>query len=216
MRLKFLLTIFASCSFITANAADRRVLFNDTFSETLKPGWEWVREDKDAWRVKDGSLQIQIQPGNMWGPENSARNVLVRDLPESAQTNCTITVTVKNRPTEQYEQVDLVWYYNDSNMVKIGQEQVDGKLTVVMGREEGDRTRTIAIVPIAAEKVQLKFQVAGEMIQGYFRESDSGEWRKAGECTKPGKAGAKVSIQCYQGPRQVQRWANIDDFEISQ
>ena len=131
-----------------------------------------------------------------------------------SQTNCIITVTVRNRPTEQYEQVDLVWYYGDSHMVKIGQEQVDEKLTIVMGREEGDKTRTIAIIPIEAEEVQLKFEITGEIIHGFFRESSSGDWRKAGECTKPGSANPKISIQCYQGPRDAERWARIDDFKI--
>ena len=83
----------------------------------------------------------------MWGPPNDARNVLVRPVPEPGKDRIEISVKVENEPTEQYEQVDLVWYYDDSNMVKIGLEQVDKELCVVMGREEKDRTRTIAVIP---------------------------------------------------------------------
>jgi hypothetical protein len=101
-----------------------------------------VREDPKAWRVTGQGLEIRIQPGNMWGPANNAKNVLVRAVPDPAKEPVEVAVTVSNRPTEQYEQVDLVWYYDDSHMVKIGQEQVDRVLCLVMGREEKDRTRT--------------------------------------------------------------------------
>jgi len=51
----------------------------------------------------------------------------------------------------QWEQVDLVLYYDDSNMVKVGLELVDGQLSIVMGREEKDATRTISITPVASD-----------------------------------------------------------------
>lgn len=38
-------------------------------------------------------------------------------------------------------------------MAKLGQEMVDGKVSIVMGREEGDKTRTIVIIPLAASAV---------------------------------------------------------------
>src|SRR4051812_26285496 len=110
-------------------------LFSDDFKGALKPGWSWVREDKAAWRTTDEGLEIRIQRGNMWGPENTGKNILVRNLPAGDGT-LEASVEVEHTPTEQYEQVDLVAYYNDSHMVKIGEELVDGKLSIVMGREE--------------------------------------------------------------------------------
>src|SRR5439155_3504663 len=102
-------------------------------------------------------------------PVNNAKNVLVRPAPDAAKQNVEVSVTVTNRPTEQYEQVDLVWYYDDSNMVKLGQELVDGKLSIVMGREEKDRTRTIAIIPLDSYSVRLRFRVKGKTVRGQFR-----------------------------------------------
>ena len=126
------------------------VLFEDNFNGALGAGWSWVREHREAWRVSARGLEVRVEPGNMWGRANDARNVLIRPAPDLAAGTFAISVTVENRPTAQYEQVDLVWYYDDSHMVKIGQEQVDGKLSIVMGREEKDRTRTLAIIPIEA------------------------------------------------------------------
>lgn len=153
----------------------------------------------------------------MWGPANDAKNVLTRAVPDPQKTPLEIITTVENRPTEQYEQVDLVWYYADSHMVKIGQELVDGQLSIVMGREEADRARTISITPINAHTVDLRFLVSTNRIAGFFRAHNATTWQKAGECSLPVLAGAqqRISIQCYQGPAKTERWARITQLRIN-
>ena len=125
-------------------------------------------------------------------------------------------MVVENHPTEQYEQVDLVWYYADSHMVKIGQERVDGQLSIVMGREADDRTRTIAIVPVVDHQVALRLRVEGDQIQGAFRTLDSEPWTTVGQCDLPrkGDTPAQVSLQAYQGPKDAAHWARIQDLQI--
>ena len=127
-----------------------------------------------------------------------------------------ITVTVENRPTAQYEQVDLAWYYNDGHMVKLGQELVDGKLCIVMGREERDQTRTVKIVPLDAFKVQLRYLVKGNSIRGQFRPADSGQWQEVGECDLPAPEHGKpkISLQFYQGPADAEHWARVSEFRV--
>lgn len=125
-----------------------------------------------------------------------------------------VSVTVSNKPTEQYEQVDLVWYYDDSHMVKIGQELVDGKLSIVMGREEKDRTRTIAIIPIDALQVDLRLVATNKVVRGAFRPAGSRDWREAGSCDLPIRGEPHVAIQCYQGPANAEHWARISDFQL--
>ena len=123
---------------------------------------------------------------------------------------------VEHRPTEQYEQVDLVWYYDDSHMVKVGEELVDEKLSIVMGREEKDRTRTIAIIPLRSFSVGLRLRVSDNHIRGQFRPEGADQWRDAGECDLPVHGTPKISLQCYQGPAKAEHWARITDFRISQ
>ncbi|MBI2950119.1 MAG: hypothetical protein HYY23_20995 [Verrucomicrobia bacterium] len=190
------------------------VLFKDDFAGKLGEGWSWVREHREAWRVSPRGLEVRMEPGNMWGPANNAKNVLVRAAPDTAKGEIEVSVYVENHPTEQYEQVDLVWYYDDSHMVKIGLELVDGRLSIVMGREEADRTRTIAIVPHSSPSVRLRLLVSGSRIRGEFRTTDSETWRTAGECDLPVRGLGKISLQCYQGPAKIERWARITEFRI--
>lgn len=217
-----LISVSAVSVFVLTSAAAAQDLFVDSFRGELREGWTWKREDPSGWRVTDRGLEIRVETGNMWGGANNARNVLVRPIPDAAGDPVEITVSVENRPTEQYEQVDLVWYYDDSHMVKIGQERVDGQLCIVMGREEKDRTRTIRIIPIEAMQVDLRFLTVDGTIQGFYRVSPTSEarsgsdenWIKAGECDLPVNGMPKVSLQVYQGPKDQERWARINDMVI--
>jgi regulation of enolase protein 1 (concanavalin A-like superfamily) len=201
---------------IVASSSKAGVLFQEPFEKTLKPGWFWIREDPAAWRLRDAALEIRVQPGNMWGPENNAKNVLVRPLPRIDKGDLIISVTVENKPSHQYEQVDLVCYFDDSHMVKIGQELVDGKLSIVMGREEKDRTRTLAIIPIDKTRVDLRFSIRGSQATGQYRPGATGDWMTAGKCDLPVNGELKIAIQCYQGPPDREHWSKIQNFRIEQ
>jgi len=197
----------------SASSADE-VFFQDDFHGKLGEGWSWVREHPAGWRVTDHGLEVRLEPGNLWGPANDARNVLIHPVPDPATGEISISANVENRPTEQYEQVDLVWYYDDSHMVKLGEELVDGKLSIVMGREENDRTRTIAIIPLDSFSVGLRLQVRDNHIRGQFRPSATEQWRQAGECDLPVHGTAKASLQCYQGSARLEHWARLTEFRI--
>lgn len=199
---------------LIAKAIAGEIVFQDHFTTKLQPGWFWVRENPGKWRSSKRGLEVWIEPGNMWGPANDARNVLVRNAPDPAQGPVEVSVILSNHPTNQYEQVDLVWYYNESYMVKIGQEMVDGKMSIVMGREENDRTRTIAIIPIELFTVELRLSVNGNRIHGQFRAPGGNSWQEAGECDLPIHGEPKISLQCYQGTAAVEHWALLKDFTV--
>jgi regulation of enolase protein 1 (concanavalin A-like superfamily) len=192
---------------------DAQVLFQDQFRSKLADGWSWLREDAKHWRIGDGGLEVHVQPGNMWGPANDAKNVLLRPAPDPERQSLEITIALSNRPTSQYEQVDLVWYYDDGHMVKIGQELVDGKLSVVMGREENDKTKTISITPLDSTSVELRLLVKGKRIRGQFK-TPKADWREVGECDLPIKGQPQVSLQFYQGPADVEHWARVTSLTI--
>jgi len=195
-------------------AAGGTEIFRDDFNGMLAEGWSWVRENPAAWRVTEDGLEIRVEPGNLWGKANNARNVLVRSLPEGDDGALSIALTVTNAPTNQYEQVNLVWYYDDRHMVKIGLERVDGVNSLVMGREEADKTTTLAIIPVTSATLDLRITARGTRLQGEFREAPEQDWRPAGACVLPAKGPAKASIQAYQGPPDAERWAKITGFRI--
>jgi regulation of enolase protein 1 (concanavalin A-like superfamily) len=214
--MRLLPAALASAVLAVAPVLGQTVLFEDDFNGRLGPGWSWVREHREAWRVSARGLEVRVEPGNMWGRANDARNVLLRPAPDLSAGPVDISVTVENRPSAQYEQVDLVWYYDDSHMVKIGQELVDGQLSIVMGREENDRTRTIRIVPTKAFVVELRFLVKDTSIRGQFRPVGSGQWQEVGQTDMPAPVGGtpQISLQFYQGPADAEHWARVSQFRV--
>lgn len=207
-----LLALTASIGY--GGGADEGVLFHDTFTGKLAEGWTWRREAPGDWRIGDRGLEVHVLPGNMWGPANDARNLLMRRPPDNPQRRpIDVTASVWNHPTHQYEQVDLTWYFDDANMVKVGQELVDGKLSVVMGREEGDHTRTISITPLESDAVQLRYRVKGNQITGFFKTAKS-DWREVGHCDVPAKGEPFICLQFYQGAEGGDHWARVSELTV--
>ncbi|MCX6925013.1 MAG: hypothetical protein NT154_17645 [Verrucomicrobia bacterium] len=214
-RMKALVMVLAIAS-LSSPVHAQAVLFQDDFKGKLGEGWSWVREYREAWRVTEHRLEVRIEPGNMWGAQNDARNLLVRPAPDATKGEIEVSVNVENQPSNQYEQVDLVWFYDDLNMVKLGQELVNGKLSVVMGREENDKTRTVAIIPLASTTVRLRLFAKGNQIRGQFRTPDAADWRDVGQGTMPAPTNAapKISLQFYQGSEKAEHWARVSKFRI--
>ncbi len=193
------------------------LLFSDNFAGKPGAGWSWVREDRAAWRIADGALEMRILPGNLWGRANDVKNVLVRAAPDTTAGPVEVSVSVTNRPTHQYEQADMAWYFDDSNMVKLGLELVDGKVCIVMGREQADATRTLAKIPILVTSVRLRLIVDGQRIRGQYRPAGSETWLDAAEGELPAApAGghARISLHCYQGARDAEHWARFSEFRV--
>jgi hypothetical protein len=192
------------------------VVFRDDFNGKLADGWFWEREERANWRVGPAGLEVCVQPGNMWGGANNARNVLYRPLPDPAAGPVEISVTLSNVPSAQWEQANLVWFYDDSNMVKLNMELVTGRFTIVMGREENDRARTVAIVPLDDYAVDLRLQAVGSRVRGQFRTRHWQQWRDVGECDLPVKGPPKASLHFYNGPPAAVHWVSVRNFAIRQ
>jgi hypothetical protein len=85
-----------------------------------------------------------------------------------------------------------------------------------MGREENDKTRTVAIIPVAATSLELRLFVGNDQIRGQFRATEAQDWREVGACSPPTSANqkAKISLQFYQGPENAEHWARVTRFQI--
>jgi len=188
----------------------------DRFQGSMRKDWRWLRENKEGWKLTASGLQVLIEPGNMWGKANDAKNVLLHPVPEEWRESVEISVQMEQHPKKRWEQTDLVWYYSDSTMVKIGLEVEYGRTNVVMGREIDDRTQTIAIVPYPAETVQLRLVIDGRETTGFYRTRGSKEWTEVGRTSLPAESSKppQVSLQFYQGEANADRWAVVSDFTM--
>lgn len=210
----FMAVLFVASPILAGSSGD----FTETFTKGPASPWKWIRENKSAWRTGPQGLEVKIEPGNMWGPANDAKNILLRPAPvgDAVALNLEITATIQNQPTGQYEQTDLVWYFDDSHMVKIGQEMVDGQLSIVMGREEKDHCTTIGIYPLETGKVKLRLLVKDLKISGFYQPDGETGWQKAGSCTPPTPTGGTghIALMFYQGTTGAPHWSRVSELKL--
>jgi len=177
------------------------VIFEEQFQGALAGGWKWLRENPQAWRMRQGALEICVEPGLA----HNVKNALVRQAPDRSRGKYAIDVTVTNttEPTQQYEQAGITWYNNGKPVFKLVKELVDGQLMIIPGRK-----------PVSSKTVQLRLIVTERNFIAQFRPDAGGEFQTAAAGTLPAPGDDQVSIQCYNGPANAEHWIRFDDFRI--
>jgi hypothetical protein len=201
MKRRFMMAATLSMLCGTLSAAEPEVIFEDTFSGQLDAGWTWLRENPDAWRLRDNALEIRVEPG----VANTVKNALVRTAPDRSKGTYAIEVTVSNNtpPTRQYEQMGITWYNGGKPVFKLVKELIDGDLWIIPGRK-----------PMPANSVQLRLIVTADRWVAQYRPDGKGEFQTAGAGKLPPPDEDQVSIQCYNGPPDAEHWMRFDDFRI--
>lgn len=197
----FALILMVGVWFVNSAEIPEEVIFEETFDSKLKDGWRWIREESEDWRIKDGALEICVRPGD----SQSVKNALVRPAPDRTQGKYAIEVTITNlHPLKnQFEQAGITWYCGGKPVFKLVKELVDGKLMIIPGRK-----------PMTNDTVQLRLIVDKEGYIAQFRPDGAGDYITAAKGNLPPPDNDEVSIQCYHGTYDEDRWVRFDDFRI--
>lgn len=182
-------------------AAEFVPVFEEPFEKELKPGWSWLRESPEKWKIADGGLEILMEPEHA----DNAKNVLWRKAPDRADGvwAVEVTITSKSEPTNQYEQTGIYWMQNGKLVFKFVKERIDGKVYVFPGKK-----------PMDAKTVQLRLVVDGDKVVAQYRPDAQGEFLTAFEGPLPKPDGDQVGVQCWHGPTDTEHWIRFDDFKV--
>jgi hypothetical protein len=183
------------------DSSNEKIIFEDNFAAALGEGWSWLRENPDGWRIRDGGLEICVEPG----VAETVRNALVREAPDRSEGTLAIEVTVTNHtlPTQQYEQAGITWYNAGQPVFKEVKELIDGQLYIIPGKQ-----------PMPTRSVRLRLLVTADSWEAQYCPQGETEFRTAASGELPPPANDQVSIQCYNGPSDEQHWIRFDTFRI--
>ncbi len=184
-------------------AAEPRAVFEDGFQAKLGKGWTWLREHREAWRIKDDALEIRVEPG----VAPTVKNALLRKAPDRRRGKFVVEVTVTNTvpPIRQYEQAGITWYHGGKPVFKLVKELINGETWIIPGKK-----------PMPAKTVQLRLIVTAGSWTAQYRADGKGKFLTAAEGKLPAPGDDQVSIQCYNGPPDAEHWIRFDDFRIVQ
>jgi alpha-L-arabinofuranosidase/regulation of enolase protein 1 (concanavalin A-like superfamily) len=150
-----------------ASAADEPVTWTDTFDgSTLDDRWEVVNPLPSALAVSGGALRITGQPGDTWQTNNSARNVVMVDVPAG---DFTATAEVSAAVAKVYQGAGLIAWHDMDNYVRSGLTFV-GALSPSGIAVETDREAAGSFTAVsfadrpASAAEQLRLQRAGDTI----------------------------------------------------
>lgn len=144
-----------------ASAADEPVTWTDTFDgSTLDSRWEVVNPLASALSVSDGALRITGQPGDTWQTNNTARNVVMLDVPAG---DFTATADVSAAVAKVYQGAGLIAWSDMDNYVRTGLTYV-GSLSASGIAVETDRESAGSFTAVsfadrpasAAEKLRIQ------------------------------------------------------------
>ena len=195
--------VYSNPQAATYQGAPSSLRFHETFNASLGHEWSWLRENPGAWRLRDGALEIRVEPGDA----HTVRNALLLPAPDRSQGGYEIDVTIQNLkvPTEQFEQAGITWYGNGQPVFKLVKELVDGELMIIPGRK-----------PMTNEIVQLRLTVDAKSYLAEFRPNAQGPFITAARGELPVAPDEQISLQCYHGPPEGEHWIRFDDFRIRQ
>jgi len=167
----------------------------------LDEGWTWLRENPECWRIRDGGLEIRVEPG----VANTVNNALLRPAPNRNEGTFAIEVTITNHthPTQQYEQAGITWYHDGKPVFKEVKELIDDALYIIPGRQ-----------PMSAKSVRLRLLVTADSWEAQYCPEGETEFQTAATGELPPPGDDQVSIQCYNGPPDEEHWIRFENFCI--
>lgn len=196
---------------VVASFAQDKVLFEEKFAKKLSDGWTWVREDKSAWKVTDGSLEIRSLPGGLKGRENTAKNLLLRKPPAAGteEEPFAIEATVKNAPAQAGEQAGVILHQDDDTYISLVREHKDGKTFVRMIREVAGEEQVWAERELEGEAHGLRLLHLGNKVQGEVLMGKPPMWMPAYYGEPPFKGPVKAGLVAFGAPANADRWAKF-------
>jgi len=203
-------------------AAEADVIRETLDSAPQSPPWGWVREQRDAWRVQDGKLQIRALHGTLWKAQpNDAKNLLVRPWPAEAGEDAVVAITVRFSPERGGEQAGVMFYLGDDDYIKIVRESLENKHWIVMAREERGAAQPMEKVEETADEVTLYLVRHREQIEGSYTVAGKDKLKTVGRGALPRATGAgdelKLCLFAHGGPPKGDeaRWATFSDLKVS-
>lgn len=167
-----------------AAAADGPVTWTDGFDgSSLDDRWEVVNPDPSSLAVSGGALRITGQAGDTWQTNNSARNVVMVDVPAG---DFTATADVSAAVAKVYQGAGLMAWQDMDNYVRAGLTYVGSlspsAVAVETDREQAGTFSAVAFADRPASSAErLRLQRVGDTVTtSYF---DGSAWVTAATTT---------------------------------
>lgn len=206
---------------VQAGSADE-VLFEDTFDSGLSPKWNVVGLKEDAYRVKDGGLEMRVHPGI--ANEETPMLMVLLPFETSESVTASVDLTLLDRFTEPTEAAGLFLTDEDSREFGAEKMNLNGHLVFspgeveFIGKEgtEGDPQQyALKFWPANNELGALRIIVSGNY--GHFQAGPSKDGKYHNffhSALRPNEPKRGFALSASGGPTDKEHWVRFDNFRV--
>jgi hypothetical protein len=207
---------------LPASGVGEDVLFEDDFNDGLSAKWEVVGLKKRDYRIRDGALELRVQPG----PLAKDTPMLKVDVPHAAEDTVIVSVkvTVLDDFTRDHEFAGVYLIDEDGREFGAKQERIDGKLVFAPGHyefkglpgEEGDPARyDVKYTPATTEAGPLRIIVRNGY--AHFQVGPSADDKYLNffhSAIRRDTEGRGFALIAVGAPKGASHWVRFDDFRV--
>jgi hypothetical protein len=199
------------------------VLFEDDFDDGLSSMWQVGGLAKEDYRIRDGGLELRVQPGKL--TRNTPMLKVVLPFNSSHTVVASVDVRVLDRFTEPAEFGAL--YLTDGDGVEFGSQKrrLNGHLVYSPGNvqftgapgQEGDSSKyALKFRPVDDDAGPLRIIVRGHYAHFQVGPSSSGKYLNFFHSAIQKNASERgFSLVAAGGPDDAIHWVRFDNFRVS-
>ena len=215
-------TVVVACLLWSPLCLAENLLFEDDFNDGLSSKWQTVGLKKQDYRIRDGGLELRVQPGKLT-PDTPMLKVTL-PFTSSDTVVASVDVTILDRFTEPAEFAGL--FLTAERGVEFGgkKRRLDGHLVFSPGNvefigkpgEEGDPTKyTLKFWPANKDAGPLRIIVRDNY--AYFQVGPSKEGKYLNffhSAIRKNEKQRGFSLVAAGGPDDAAHWVRFDNFRV--
>lgn len=204
---------------VKGTAKDRKaVVIYGGEVKALNADFEIKREDKAKYKLTDNSIEVTMQPGDLYTNTNTntVKNLFLYNPKNVEKNNLRAVVKVEGLPIKENNQWDtasFILYHDDDNYVTVGKKSHYNGIATVEEKNaaaqeyhgnEADNNVTSAYLGITKknDKITLSYQ------------KENGEWQTAKEFTNASFGNDyKIGMACWESNARAKK-VTFSDFHV--
>lgn len=199
------------------------VLFEDHFDKELSSTWQAVGLKKEDYRIRDGGIELRVQPGK-WTRETPMLKVLL-PFATSSTVVASVDVTIVDEFTQDGEFAGLLLIADGDVVFTVKKSLTDGKLLLSPGKyefvgkpgEEGTGSKyTVRYWPALKEAGPLRIIVRQNYASFQVGPSSEGKFLNLFfSAVSKSKRDCGFGLVAAGAPADAVHWVRFDNFRVT-
>ncbi|QDU38523.1 hypothetical protein Mal4_28520 [Maioricimonas rarisocia] len=211
-----------ACLFLAADAHAEEVLFEDTFDDGLSPKWQLEGLDDDDWRIRDGGLELRVQP--VTSLKAAPKLTVLLPIAAGDTVAGSVEVTLLDNFTEPDEQAALLLLDEEGIEFRVKKQRIDSNLMFAPGNyvfrgesgEEGDPQKyNVVFTPATDDAGPLRIIVRGDYAYSQVGPSGNGKYLNFfHSAIRRDSKQRGFGLTTMRGPDDEEHWVRFDNFRV--